>query len=150
MAITQQVPIDEGLFTWPSDEPRLVGSRCRACGVVTFPRRSGCPKCNREEMTETLLARRGTLWTWTTQGFLPKAPYAGPETEESFEPYTIGYVELPGEVRVETRLTENDPDRLEIGMEMELVGVPFRRDEDGNEIVTFAFAPAAEHEGGRA
>ena len=42
---------------------------------------------------------------------------------------------------VETRLTEADPEQLEIGMEMELVVVPFRTDPDGTEVVTYAFAP---------
>jgi uncharacterized OB-fold protein len=56
-------------------------------------------------------------------------------------PYGVGYVELPGEVKVETRLTEADPDRLQQGMEMELVVVPFRTDDKGDEIVTFAFRP---------
>jgi uncharacterized OB-fold protein len=66
------------------------------------------------------------------QRFRPKAPYVGPE---DFEPYGVGYVELPGEVRVEARLTVADPARLRIGMPMELVVVPFG---DG---VTYAFAP---------
>ena len=56
-------------------------------------------------------------------------------------PFGVGYVELPGEVKVETRLTESDPDVLAPGMEMELVLVPFRTDDDGNEVVTFAFRP---------
>ena len=43
------------------------------------------------------------------------------------------------EVRVESRLTETEG--LEAGMEMELVLVPFRTDEAGNEVVTFAFRP---------
>ena len=30
---------------------------------------------------------------------------------------------------------------LAIGMEMELTLVPFRTDDDGNEVVTFAFRP---------
>jgi uncharacterized OB-fold protein len=140
---TTQVPIAEGIFTWP--EPaggaQLIGSRCRRCGTITFPRQHGCPNCTAEEMEDTLLARRGTLWTWTTQGFLPKEPYRGPETEDDYQPFTLGYVELPGEVKVETRLTEPDPDRLAIGMEMELVLVPFRRDADGTEVMTFAFRP---------
>ena len=42
---------------------------------------------------------------------------------------------------METRLTEADPDRLAQGMEMKLVVVPFRIDDDGNEVVTFAFQP---------
>jgi hypothetical protein len=36
-----------------------------------------------------------------------------------------------------------DPDALGIGMEMELVILPFRTDDDGNEVVTFAFRPVA-------
>ena len=56
-------------------------------------------------------------------------------------PFAIGYVELPDEVKVEARLTEADPDRLAQGMEMELVIVPYRTDDDGTEVVTFAFQP---------
>jgi uncharacterized OB-fold protein len=133
------VPIAEGLFTWPSDEPRLIGAACRACGAVTFPRQGSCPRCPAEDMEERLLARRGQLWTFTVQRFQPKAPYAG---AEPFEPYGVGYVELPGEVIVESRLTVSDPKRLAIGMEMELVVVPFGSDGAGHETVTYAFAPA--------
>ncbi len=43
---------------------------------------------------------------------------------DEFEPYGVGYVELPGEVRVEARLTEYDPERLRIGMPMELTLIP--------------------------
>jgi uncharacterized OB-fold protein len=93
-------------------------------------------------MAEHLLSRRGRLWAWTTQEFPPPAPpYAGP-TGKAFVPYGVGYVELDGEVRVETRLTTKDG--LRIGMAMELVLVPFRIDDDGNEIVTFAFRPVDE------
>ncbi len=135
-----RVPVAEGVFTWPADEPQLIGSCCSACGMVTFPTQDSCPRCASTAMEETLLARRGTLWAWTTQGFPPPAPYAGP-TGTDFVPFGVGYVELPGEVKVETRLTENDPEVLRNGMEMELVVVPFRTDDDGNEVVTFAFRP---------
>jgi hypothetical protein len=67
-----------------------------------------------------------------------RAPYAGP-TGAAFVPYGVGYVELAGEVRVETRLTTTEG--LRIGMDMELVLVPSRTDDDGNEVVTFAFRP---------
>ena len=80
---------------------------------------------------------RGRLWAWTTQDFPPPSPpYAGP-TGKDFVPFAVGYVELPGEVKVETRLTETDPAVLEIGMEMELALVPFRTNDDGDEVVTF-------------
>ena len=92
-------------------------------------------------MAEHLLARRGPLWAWTTQHYPPPSPpYMGP-TGKDFVPFGIGYVELGGEVRVESRLTEADPGALETGMEMELVLVPLHTDEDGNEVTTFAFQP---------
>lgn len=136
-----RTPVADGIFTWPAEEPQLIGSRCTACGIVTFPAQESCPRCAATSMEEQLLAKRGRLWAWTTQNFPPPSPpYAGP-TGDAFEPYGVGYVELPGEVKVETRLTEADPGALAAGMEMELVVVPFRTDDEGNEIMTFAFRP---------
>jgi uncharacterized OB-fold protein len=97
-------------------------------------------------MLEVALAGRGTLWSWTIQGFAPKSPYTG---DGSFVPYGVGYVELTAladgaaAVLVESRLTVAEPGQLHIGDELELVIVPFRRDADGNELVTFAFRPAS-------
>jgi uncharacterized OB-fold protein len=136
-------PVAEGLFATGPDGPHLLGSRCGACGTVTFPTQRGCPRCGADAMAGTPLARRGRLFTFTTQGYLPKEPYIGPGTDDDFTPFGVGYVELP-EVMVETRLTEADPDRLVIGMEMELVVVPFAHDPDGTEVLAFAFAPVAE------
>jgi len=139
-----KVPVQEGVFTWPSDEPHLIGSRCRNCGNHVFPVQDGCPKCTGADMEQVELGRRGTLWAWTVQGFPPKAPpYLGDDNPKTFKPYGVGYIELPGELKVEARLTEADPAKLKIGMEMEMVLVPLTTDEDGNEVVTFAFRPVA-------
>lgn len=136
-----RVPVAEGLFTWSAGEPRLIGSRCAACGIVTFPAQDSCPRCASTEMAGHALPGRGRLWAWTTQEFPPPSPpYAGPNGDD-FVPYAVGYVELDGEVKVETRLA--DASALRIGMEMELVLVPFRTDDAGNEVVTFAFRPVA-------
>ena len=137
-----QVPIADGVMTWPSDQPTLIGSRCQDCGNYTFPVQSGCPRCTSTKLEPIELSRRGTLWTWTIQGFPPKSPpYAGDTDPATFQPYGVGYVELPGQVKVEARLTEADPSKLWIGMEMELVVIPLSTDADGDESVTFAFAP---------
>jgi uncharacterized OB-fold protein len=119
------------LFT-TGDAPQLIGSRCDDCGVMTFPTQADCPRCMGETMTETLFHRRGTLWTFTTQEFPPKSP---PYADVAFEPYAVGYVEFEDQARVEGRLTEPDPAKLQIGMEMETVLIPFG---DG---VTYAFKP---------
>ena len=129
--------VDESLFT--ADRTALQGSRCDDCGAHTFPAQGGCPRCTGSAMREVPLSRTGTLWSWTVQGFRPKTPYTG---TEAYEPFGVGYVELPGQLIVETRLVETDPGRLTIGMPMELSLVPFRDDPDGP-VHTFAFVAVA-------
>ena len=141
-AARAQIPFAQDVFTWPSDEPQLIGGRCPSCTAITFPMQRSCPRCGYAEMERHLLPRQGTLVSWTTQEFLPKEPYAGDETVETFKPYGVGFVQLGDEVRVEARLTESDPDRLQFGMAVQLAVVPFRIDTDGSEIVIHAFAPA--------
>ena len=110
MTGSRQIPVAEGLFTWPADEPRLIGARCEGCGLVGFPAGPACQRCGGTEVTQTLLSDRGTLWTFTTQDFRPPSPpYDGADTAETFQPYALGYVELPGEVMVEARLTRARP-----------------------------------------
>ena len=141
--MSNQVPIAEGLFTWPAENPALLGSRCNNCGTATSPAAKSCMACSSQDVVIEELPGRGTLWTWTVQQFMPKTPYKSNETPETFKPYGVGYLELPGGVRVEGRLTENDPAKLRIGMEMDVVFEPYRTDENGDEVISFFFRPAA-------
>ena len=136
-----QRPFADEVFTWPSDDPQLIGARCAECSAVTFPFQGACPRCGALAMERELLPREGTLHTFTTQGFLPKEPYAGGETVETFQPYGVGLVQLGDVVKVEARLTEADPEVLQIGMPMRLAVVPFRTDPDGTEVLSYAFEP---------
>ena len=138
------IPVTEGLFTWPSEDPRLLASRCLDCGNHMFPVQAGCSKCGGASMETVELADRGTLWTWTVQSYPPKAPpFAGNVDPATFEPYGVGYVELDGKLLVESRLTVADPAQLNIGMELEMVIDPLYVNSGGDQVVTFAFAPAA-------
>jgi uncharacterized OB-fold protein len=136
-----QRPIGPDVFTWPSEDPRLIGSRCGECATVVFPAQDGCPRCGTPGMARAELSRTGTLWTWTTQDFLPKSPYAGPETEADFAGYLLGYVELAEGVRVISRLLDLDRADVAIGMELELRIFRFNVDEDGTEVLAYGFAP---------
>jgi uncharacterized protein len=136
-----QIPIAPDVFTMPPEEPHLVGSTCQGCNATTFPVSSACPRCSSTSMERRVLPRRGTLVSWTTQSFLPKEPYAGGETEETFRPYGVGLVQLDDLVRVEARLTEADTDKLSFGMLVETVLVPLRTEGDGTEVLMHAFAP---------
>ncbi|MFW5634008.1 MAG: Zn-ribbon domain-containing OB-fold protein [Erythrobacter sp.] len=125
---------------WSDDpEPRLMGGKLPS-GEIVFP----MPKGDAARGVEPYkLSRRGKLWSWTSQGFLPKEPYEGPgsgpgEGPQDFEPFLLGYVELPGEVIVESRIVDATLDDLELGMEMEFCIVPFNHRYD-----TYAFRPAA-------
>jgi len=139
--MTSQRTVAEGLFEWPAEEPRVHASRCDACSFVTFPAQDACPSCGADTVTATLLSRRGTLWTWTRQRFQPKnPPYLGREPASEFVPYGVGFVELP-EGRIEARLAGDVDQHLHIGMPMELTVVPFTTDEDGTEVLTYAFRP---------
>src|SRR5271165_4142056 len=137
-----RVKVREGLFTDPDPEsavdaaPALLGSRCANCGNFLFPRVDGCTYCATEGPDPVELSGAGTLWAWT-------AVTAPPPGYRGEVPFGVGVVELPEGVRVITRLTEGDPAALEAGQPMELRIVTLHRDEEGNDVVTSAFAPTA-------
>jgi uncharacterized protein len=133
--------VDAILFDWPATEPALKASRCVACGALAFPAVMSCRHCGAVEVTRETLPRRGRLWAWTIQRFMPKAPYRSCESAATFTPYGLGYIELPGALCIESRLTENDPQRLRVGLEMELVIYPQWVEEDGTAVMSFAFKP---------
>lgn len=115
---------------------RLECGVCGDCETTVFPVRGRCPTCGSANVAGVLLPERGTLWTWTIQGFEPKSPPYVPDGE--FVPFAVGYVEFPGFLRVEGRLTESDPQRLRIGMPMRVVPL------DHAGISSYAFAPDEE------
>jgi uncharacterized OB-fold protein len=111
----------------------LAGSRCEACGTVTFPTQSACPRCG--GTTSTLaLPTEGTVWSWTVQRIAPKPPYVGPDP---FVPFALGYVDL-GPVRVESPLAGRPVESWRIGTPVSLV---VGTDDDGSSR-TFRFVPA--------
>jgi uncharacterized OB-fold protein len=130
--------IDESLFVEHDGDLSLRGSTCEGCGTVTFPAQGSCPRCTSTAVRHVPLGRDGILWSFTTQGFAPKPPYAGPV--EDFQPYAVGYVELPGEVIVESILVGVEGVDLQIGLVMHLEIWPFTR-ADGSVVHTFGFAP---------
>ena len=138
----KQVPIRQGLFTWPSDKPELIGSKCKTCGSVAFPKVSGCrnPDCESDAgVDEITLGRKGKLDSFTVMHYQPPAPWQG---SESMVPFGQGFVEMPCGIRVISVLTSNDPKELKIGRSMETVVEKFFEDEEGNDVMCYKFKPA--------
>ena len=59
-------------------------------------------------------------------------------------PTGVGYVELACGLKVESRLRENKPEQLTIGMPMKMEMITVRKDEAGTELLTFQFCAAEE------
>jgi uncharacterized OB-fold protein len=113
-----------GLLTGTDGEPHLVGGRCGQCATDTFPMQDSCARCGSEDMAQVELASRGTVWTWTVQRFLPKAPFRQPS---AYEPFALAYVDL-GTVRVESRLAGKAVDSWRIGDAVRLAAGPMYPD----------------------
>ncbi|MGN6499035.1 MAG: Zn-ribbon domain-containing OB-fold protein [Tsuneonella sp.] len=130
--MTELKPIDPNLWT-DEPEPRLIAGKLPG-GKVVFPMPTGDAAADVEPHP---LPRKGRLWSWTSQGFRPKSPYEGPgEGPKDFTPYLLGYVEIPGEVIVESYIVDAELDDLKLNMPMEFCIVPFNAT-----TATFAFRP---------
>lgn len=133
-----RVPIEDGYFTVPddpSDAPRLLGSRCRACGEHFFPRRHVCARCLAEGCEDVLLGPRGRLWTWT---YVHVPLFA--KKDARVDAYGVGQVDLPEGPRVQAILL-GGPEDFRIGIDMELDLETLRTDDGGREVVIFRFRP---------
>lgn len=131
------IPVLEGLFTLPiaGEPPRLLASRCNACGGTFFPQRRFCARCSSPDLAQVLLGPHGRLYTYTVIYEL----FAG---IEGFGPYAVGQVEMEGGLRVQGLLTGCEFEELEIDMPLELTLLTIGADERGRPTVTYAFRPA--------
>lgn len=118
-------------------EASLEGSRCPKCSDTFYPPRHVCLNCYHEGVDRVALSRKGTLYTFTIGRLVP--PRATVQA-----PYVIAQVQLPENVIVATVLTDVEPEKVRIGMPLELVVEKALVDADGNEVMTFKFRPARE------
>lgn len=129
-------PAVEGWFTTGAS-PRLLGSRCTACGTVYFPRTQGfCrnPACDGTAFEETELSQRGTVWSYTDAQYQPPAPYL-PRTEP-YTPFALAAVELPEGLVVLGQVADGyGVSDLHVGAEVELVVEPLYADETGERTI---------------
>ena len=134
-----RVPLKAGYFTVPEDPtvpPRLLGSRCTACGEHFFPRRAVCARaeCLSERLTDVEMGPRGTLYSYTFVHF----PLFGSTRNEHIG-YGVGQVDLPEGPRVQLPLAGRQED-YRVGMELEAEIEPLREDGE-REVVIVRFRP---------
>jgi len=134
----KQILVEENIFTIPStpaEDPHLIGSKCNNCGEVVFPKQPGCPNCCSEDVEETLLGPKASLFSFTNINHRVPEGYEGPV------PYGVGWVDLPEGARIVAYLTESDPEKLKVGMDLMLIIDKLFDDSEGNELIGFKFKP---------
>jgi len=137
----RQVPFKEGMMVLPTsdgDRGNLLGSKCIKCGEQFFIRRDICENCQGRELEDILLGNRGKLYAFSVMFYPAPPPYKPPDP---FIPYGLGWIEMPGGTVLYSLLTENDPKKLKVGMDMELVFDKFGQDKEGNDIMICKFKP---------
>jgi uncharacterized OB-fold protein len=141
----QRLPAVQGWLNIDPDHPRLIGTRCTACGSVFFPRegvRCRNPACGARTLEETELSPRGTLWSYTNAGYKPPDPFV-PRTDP-FVPFAIAAVELEAEkiVILGQVVSGVGVDDLRIGQEMEIT-LDTLLEDDETETLTWKWKPVA-------
>jgi uncharacterized OB-fold protein len=138
--MSEPVPVAEGLFAETAEGPRLLGSRCAACGTPYFPKSALCrhPKCDGGAMEDAAFGPKGTLWSYTIQHYPPPPPA---KYDEPYMPYAMALVDLAEGLRVLARVSVDDLAQVKAGMPVELVLEPLYTDPQGNDVVTWKFRP---------
>jgi len=136
-----RIPVKPGFFTVPDDptaSPRLLGSRCEACGEHFFPRRRVCARaeCLSERLVDVELGPRGTLYSYTFVHF----PLFGSSRIEHIG-YGVGQIDLPEGPRVQLPLAGRQQE-YRVGMMLDAELEPIREDGD-LDIVILRFRPLA-------
>lgn len=138
MATKKRVPVVEGLINWPSEDTRLIVSKCKKCGAISFPKAPFCqnPDCEkvRENVEQIELSKRGKLYSYSIQRYQPPLPFR----YEPFEPYALGMVDFPEGIRIWGIITKME--NLEIGTEVETTVGKLYEDEE-NEYITWMWNP---------
>jgi len=128
------LPIDKNAIGISPDgsSPHLIGGKCSRCGGYFFPKREICPSCfDKGEIKEVALRGQGKLSTFTVvrRGLGSKKL-----------PYALGYIDTPERIIIFAPLTDCDPERISIGMDMEVV-FGEEEAEEGRTWITYKFRP---------
>ena len=134
----KRVPIKEGIFRVPThgEQGRLIASRCRVCGEYFHPKRVVCANCYSEDQEEVALGHRGKIYTYT----ISRTTYPGTPVTA---PFVTAQVEMPEGVSVLSLITDIALDDVEIGTEVELYFWKAGEDDQGNDVMAYAFRPVS-------
>lgn len=110
----------------------LVVQHCSTCDNRPFPPRAHCPACGSAELSWRAVSGRGTIYSYTVAHRPPHPVFAGQC------PLTVAIVELEEGPRMISNIVGCDPDRIEVGMTVQVAFEPI----DDSDVLLPVFAPA--------
>ena len=120
-----------------SGDPYLEGFKCSECEAITLKTRMACAKCGgRDTWKPFKLSNKGTLHTFS----IIYRAFPGIDV-----PFISAIADLEGGGVVKTNMNgiEPDPDKITLGMDIEITyGIAPRKDAEGNEYMTYYITPA--------
>ena len=116
------------------DEDVLIGSRCTECGGYFFPQRRRCARCAEPTTESVELSREGILSSFSLMTRKPKYCLVEP-------PYILGEVTIPEGIVIYAVIHSIDPEALNMGQPVRLDTVEIEKNETGDSVVAYRFAP---------
>lgn len=117
------------------NEEKLMGSKCRECGVLYTPPRPICLKCHGTDMEWVEMKGKGELYAFTSIAVGPRFMIA--EGYDRKNPYISGVVKLEEGTRVDARIEgvdANEPETIKIGIPL---SIRFLHRGEGEEMKTY-------------
>jgi uncharacterized protein len=118
--------------------PKLVGSRCRDCGVVLLGRRVRCENCSSKNLGSETFSSTGTIYSFTIQRYAPPPPF---RAQSPWVPRPIAWVDLDDSGPRILGPVACAPEALRMGGRVELLFEVGWAEDSGDEFVVFGFRP---------
>ncbi len=107
---------------------KVMGTRCRDCGTVTFPPKMDCPSCLSSNVVWFEITGTGKLDTYAVVTY-------GPTGFEEDAPYTLAVTDF-GQFKMFGRMSKEIPDgQLSVGMPVKVVPVKLNGDRISYEFI---------------
>jgi uncharacterized protein len=131
MSTSQQVPLVDYLVL--GDNAHLEANECTSCKARFFDRRNACASCFSTEFTKTKISNSGIVRSFTIVTFAaPGVPV----------PFVAAIIDCDGtSVRANLINVEPTPEKVTLGMKVQLATYSLGTDDNGAEAIGFGYEP---------
>ena len=126
-----QVPLVDYLVL--GDKPHLEANECTSCGARYFDRRNACASCFKADFKKVAIATEGEVRAFTIVTFAaPGVPV----------PFVAAVIDCGGtSVRANIMNVDPTPEKVSLGMKVQLTTYSLGTDDNGDEAIGFGFEP---------